>query len=302
MNSADNGQQGESTQWQQLRLLLPADQQQAASDLLTAAGALAVTLEEPGDEALYEPLPGAMPLWKKTALVALFPASMDLAAVRRLLENFGEVSLELIAEQEWERAWLVHWQPRCFGERLWVVPSWDRQPREGPTMLLDPGLAFGTGNHPTTALCLQWLAENPPQGQRVVDYGCGSGVLAVAACCLGANHVLAVDIDPQALVATRSNAELNHVTEQVTPLLAEQTSPQLAEPVDLLIANILLQPLCELAPAFAEMLKPGGNLVISGLLTEQAEAVVEIYRPWFEVDHITELDSWIRIKGVRRDE
>ncbi|RLA05952.1 MAG: 50S ribosomal protein L11 methyltransferase [Gammaproteobacteria bacterium] len=291
----------EADAWQQLRITLPATQQEAASDLLTGAGALAITLEDPGDDALYEPLPGEMPLWQQVTLVGLFPQAMDLTAIRQLLSNFGAVELERLVEREWSRVWLDDWQPLCFGGRLWVVPSWDEQPRSGTRLLLDPGLAFGTGTHATTALCLEWLAEHQPVSQRVIDFGCGSGVLAVAACCLGAETALAVDIDPQALVATASNAQLNGVAEQVVTLMADKFSPSMYSQADLLVANILFKPLSELAAKFAQMLKPGGNLVLSGLLSAQAEAITDLYRPWFDMECATELNGWIRIRGVRRN-
>lgn len=300
VNSA--GAEDQQSAWQQLRMILPAQQQEPASTLLTAAGALAISLEDPGDDALYEPLPGEMPLWQQVTLVALFNQSINLTALQQLLSNFGAVELEILADQEWSRSWLQHWQPRCFGGRLWVVPSWDGEPRQGTRMLLDPGLAFGTGSHATTALCLEWLAEHPPSGQRVIDYGCGSGVLAVAACCLGAESVLAVDIDPQALTATRSNAGVNDVSSRVQTVAAEKFSMLASAPADLLIANILLQPLSELAETFAACLKPGGDLVLSGLLSTQAETIAGVYRSWFDLQQATELDGWIRITGVRRDE
>jgi len=296
------GRPGEALAWQQLRIILPAEQQQNVGDLLTAAGALAITLQDPGDDALYEPLPGEMPLWSQVTLVALFPQMMDLAAIRQLMSNFGEVEFDRLAEQEWSRAWLQHWQPRCFGGRLWVVPSGDKEPRVGTRLLLDPGLAFGTGSHATTALCLDWLAQHPPSGQRVIDYGCGSGVLAVAACCLGAETALAVDIDSQALAATASNAQLNDVSAQVVTLMAYEPLPPGYAPADLLVANILFKPLSDLVAEFAQMLKPGGDLLLSGLLSAQAEAIANIYRPWFAMDSATELDGWIRIRGVRRNE
>jgi ribosomal protein L11 methyltransferase len=292
----------ESDSWQQLRCTLAAAQQEAASDLFAAAGALAVTLEDPGDDALYEPLPGEMPLWQQVTLVALFPQAMDLAALVQLLENFGEVEHELLAPQPWSRVWLEYWQPRCFGGSLWVVPSWDDTPRNGTRLRLDPGLAFGTGNHATTALCLAWLAQHPPRNQRVIDFGCGSGVLAVAACCLGASRVMAVDIDPQALTATTSNGQLNGISGRLVTLLADQFKVDDHEPVELLVANILYQPLCELAPKFAQMLKAGGDLVLSGLLSAQAEAIAAIYQLWFDMHPAVELDGWIRITGVRRNE
>ena len=293
--------------WQLLRVSLPAQQQDAVSELLTSAGASAITLEGPIDDPIFEPLPGEMPLWEQLSLIALFGCDHNLQPVQQLLALIGDVEQELLEEQEWSRVWLKYWQPSSFGDcpeqqQLWVVPSWDQQERPGYRLLLDPGLAFGTGNHATTSLCLDWLAEHPPKAQRVIDYGCGSGVLGVAALCLGANQVLGVDIDPQALTASRNNAELNGVSSQLITSDVEQITSLNFGMADLIIANILYQPLTELAPKFAQMLVAGGDLVLSGLLSPQADAIVEIYRPWFEMTDVCEFDGWIRVEGVRRDE
>ncbi|MBL4623111.1 MAG: 50S ribosomal protein L11 methyltransferase [Immundisolibacteraceae bacterium] len=293
--------------WQLLRVTLLAAQQEAVSELLTTAGASAITLEGPSDDPLFEPLPGEMPLWEQLSLIALFNRDHNLQPVQQLLALIGDVDHQLLEEQEWSRTWLKYWQPRSFGncaedKQLWVVPSWDQQERPGHRLLLDPGLAFGTGNHATTSLCLDWLAEHPPKGQKVIDYGCGSGVLGVAALCLGADQVLGVDIDPQALTATRNNAELNLVSTRMTTCGVDENTPSEFGGVNLLIANILYQPLTELAEDFAQMLVAGGDLVLSGLLILQADAIIEIYRPWFEMSDVSEVDGWIRVVGVRRDE
>ena len=303
VNLANDSSQG----WQLIRVTLPAQQQDAVSELLISAGASAITLEGPADDPLFEPLPGEMPLWEQLSLIALFDHDQNLQPVQQLLALIGDVEHQLLEEQEWSRAWLKYWQPRSFGDcaaqqQLWVVPSWDQQERPGYRLLLDPGLAFGTGNHATTSLCLDWLAEHPPTGQQVIDYGCGSGVLGVAAICLGANQVLGVDIDPQALTASRNNAELNGVSSQLVTSDVDGVSELAFGQVGLVIANILYQPLTELAANFAQMLVVGGDLVLSGLLSSQADAIIEFYRPWFEITDVSEVDGWIRVVGVRRDE
>ena len=302
-----NTESKQGSGWQLLRVTLPSAQQEAVSELLTKAGASAITLEGPTDNPIFEPLPGEMPLWEQLSLIALFNRDHNLQPVQQLLTLIGDVDHQLLEEQEWSRTWLKYWQPRSFGncadeQQLWVVPSWDQQQRPGYRLLLDPGLAFGTGNHATTSLCLDWLAEHPPTGQKVIDYGCGSGVLGVAALCLGADQVLGVDIDPQALTATRNNAELNKVSSRLATSDVDVGTVSAFGEVNLLMANILFQPLTELAANFAQMLVAGGDLVLSGLLSPQADTIIEIYRPWFEMSDVSEVDGWIRVVGVRRDE
>ncbi|HAC34274.1 MAG TPA: 50S ribosomal protein L11 methyltransferase [Gammaproteobacteria bacterium] len=295
INRQENG-------WQLCRVTLSAQQHETAGELLQSAGALSVTLLGGNQQPVYEPLPGEILLWQQVTLVALFPVGQDLAPLAELLELLGPVECEYLAEQEWSRVWEQYWQPRCFSDRLWVVPGWDRQPRGGVQLRLDPGLAFGTGSHPTTALCLSWLAEHLGSGRRVVDYGCGSGVLAVAALLLGAESAIAVDIDPQAVLATRANAEANGVSDRLLAASVEDFDHGDSVEVDLLVANILCQPLLELAPRFSALLRAGGDLVLSGLLNDQADRVSQAYEPWFDIGEIVQQDGWIRITGIRRND
>ena len=280
-------------------------QTQALADALSDAGALAVTLQDGADQPLFEPLPGATPLWSQTRVIGLFEANIDIDGVaQQISAQLASGPLppwraEALEDKDWEREWMDSYQPIPFGKRLWIVPSWHTPPQpDAVNILLDPGLAFGTGTHPTTALCLEWLDAHLQPGIDVIDYGCGSGILAIAALLLGAEKAIAVDNDPQALLATRSNAENNGVLGQ----LAITAPAQLGTPcVDLLLANILAQPLIELAGHFAELVKPGGDIVLSGILKEQAAAVSAAYAPWFDMAPASARDDWVRLAGQRNE-
>lgn len=287
--------------WLQLTFYSTKEKAEALADLLSEAGAAAVTMQDAADQPLYEPPPGATPLWQLTNVVGLFEESTDGDAVVQQLQaqwqgEFPDYRSEVLQDQDWERAWMDDFKPMRFGERLWIVPSW-HEPPEGDTVniLLDPGLAFGTGTHPTTRLCLEWLDGNEIEGKTVIDYGCGSGILALAAALLGAASVIGVDNDPQALVATLDNAARNGVTIQV---YLPKEAPQ--EPVDILVANILAGPLIELAPRLAALVREGGALALSGILPEQAEGVAGAYSEWFAMQPAVEHDGWIRLEGTKR--
>jgi ribosomal protein L11 methyltransferase len=302
-----------------LQLILPIGPADPApyEDALLAAGACAITLEDEGDDPVLEPLPGTTPLWPRVRLKALFDGATNpeelLSTLRaelggELARSLAGASFETLADRAWEREWLKDFKPMRFGRRLWICPG-GQQPdeaqlrgTESPVLIeLDPGLAFGTGTHPTTALCLEWLDAAPLGGKRVIDYGCGSGILAIAAARLGAAGVLAVDIDPQALLATRDNAERNGVAQLIESRLVEDGADDSgAEPADILLANILAGPLESLAPTLAARVRPGGLLVLSGILREQAEAVATRYAPWFDIGPVVVRDDWARLDGVRR--
>jgi len=287
--------------WLQLTFYSTKDSAEALADLLSEAGAAAVTMQDAADQPLYEPPPGATPLWQLTNVVGLFDEGVDAEAIVAGLRaqwsgEFPDYRSETLADQDWERAWMDDFKPMQFGRRLWIVPSWHDAPdADAVNILLDPGLAFGTGTHPTTRLCLEWLDAQDLQGRTVIDYGCGSGILALAAALLGAESVLGVDNDPQALVATLDNAARNGVSIQVyLPKEAPQT------PADILVANILAGPLIELAPQLAALVKAGGAIALSGILPEQAEAVSNAYSGWFEMQPPVEHDGWIRLEGNKR--
>jgi ribosomal protein L11 methyltransferase len=275
-------------------------------DALLDAGASSITLEDEGDDPVLEPLPGTTPLWPRVRVKALFDGTLDAEQLLEALqasigEPLGRAYFETLADRAWEREWLKDFKPMRFGNRLWICPGGQRptgDPGAAAVLIeLDPGLAFGTGTHPTTALCLEWLDSADVAGQRTIDYGCGSGILAIAAAKLGATAVDAVDIDPQALIATRDNAERNGVAHLIAPQLVADAS---LAPADILLANILAGPLESLAPAFAALVKTSGRLVLSGILRNQAEAVATRYAPWFDIGPVVVRDDWARLDGVRR--
>lgn len=291
--------------WRQIAVLSDAAHAERLSEWFDEAGAVSVTFEDAADQPLFEPKPGETPVWDATRVIALFEADADLDAVHaRMLRHAGGAPLsnwreEVLADQAWERVWLEHFRPMRFGRRLWIIPSGFPEPDEAGAVPihLDPGLAFGTGTHATTALCLEWLDGCELGGKTVLDYGCGSGILAVAALALGAAQAHGVDIDPQALIATRDNGEKNGVAERLR-LYAPQELPA-DFPADVLLANILANPLIELAPLLAGHVRPGGWIVLSGLLREQAEKVAAAYRPFFALDAPRFRDEWVRLSGRR---
>lgn len=311
----------------QLTLAVGAADPAPFEDALLAAGALSITLQDAADNPVLEPAPGTTPLWPSVRVKALFDANADARVIATLLRAELQASLpdaatyapilqtldfESVADRAWEREWLKDFHPMRFGRRLWICPDGQR-PAPDDTLNavpdtvierqdvcyidLDPGLAFGTGTHPTTALCLEWLDGAPLRGKAVIDYGCGSGVLAIAALKLGATSALAVDIDPQAVIATHDNAQRNGVADRLTVCTVEQMR---ARPAHLLLANILAEPLMSLAPRLAELVLPGGALVLSGLLAHQAPAVAMPYQPWFDIEPMTVRDDWARLSGKRR--
>jgi ribosomal protein L11 methyltransferase len=270
-----------------------------------ALGAIALSLSDAGDEPLLEPAPGETPLWRETRLGALFAESVDpaliaatLTAVLGLAED--AIRCEWVADRVWEREWLKDFRPMRFGRRLWVCPVGQQPPDPAAIVLeLDPGLAFGTGTHATTALCLEWLEAHLAAGSTVLDYGCGSGILALAALKLGASDATAFDIDPQALVATRDNAARNALAGHLT--IAESAGA-LAGPFDLVLANILAGPLMTLAPELARLCRPGGVVLLAGLLDAEAAEVAEVYGPCFDIGTAARRDGWTALAGRRRAE
>ncbi|MCU0835364.1 MAG: 50S ribosomal protein L11 methyltransferase [Chromatiaceae bacterium] len=285
--------------WLQVRLTTDAEHLPLIEAALTNAGALAVTLDDAGDDPQLEPAPDAQPLWARLRVTGLFadePATRErVAAIAGVLGD--EATIERIEDRPWERAWLADFRPTRFGARLWVCPR--GQAPEDPRAVvveLDPGLAFGTGHHATTALCLEWLDGAELTGRRLIDYGCGSGILAIAALRLGASRAVAVDHDPQALEATRANAAANGVADR---LLVCAPDALAGEPAELLVANILAAPLIELAPRFARLVRPGGPLALSGLLAGQVPAVSAAYRADFALDPPHLRDDWVLLSGRR---
>jgi ribosomal protein L11 methyltransferase len=278
----------------------------AAYGACVACGAVAVTLSDAGDTPVLEPLPGEVRLWDSTQVRALFPADGPQAAqglLRALSVTLGlaceTLRLERVPEKAWEREWLKDFHALCFGARLWVCPHHERvADPQAVIVWLDPGMAFGTGTHATTALCLEWLDRHVRGGERVIDYGCGSGILALAAVKLGAAHAHCFDIDPQALIATRDNAADNAIAAHVTPCAS---AAELPAGVDLLVANILAAPLCALARDFARLVRPGGTLVLAGLLDDEAHEVTRANSACFDMQPCGLRAGWVALSGRRRE-
>jgi ribosomal protein L11 methyltransferase len=277
-----------------------------AEELLLASGAQSVTQVDAADDPVLEPAPGEAPLWPRTRTVGLFDDGHDLApaitALRETLPDGREaiITTAALEDQEWVRIWLRDWQPLRFGQRLWVCPRAkldEITSRDAVVVALDPGLAFGTGTHPSTALCLEWLAGADVAGRSVLDYGCGSGLLAIAALKLGAARATAVDIDPQALTATRENAETNGVADRLTVLAA---ADYVEQPHDVTLANILAGPLAQLAPRLVASTRPGGTLVLAGLLPAHVPGVQRAYAAAVDWRPQVEREDWVRLVGQRR--
>ncbi|MDG1388223.1 MAG: 50S ribosomal protein L11 methyltransferase [Halioglobus sp.] len=290
--------------WIQLRLDTHPEQVEQLEELMLASGSVAVTLEDNADQPVLEPAVGETPLWGQTRLTGLYPADTDMKATlahfpAELLAQCNQ-RIEILEDKDWEREWIKHYQPMQFGQRLWVCPSWLEPPEpDAVNLLLDPGLAFGTGTHPTTALCLAELDGMNMEQQVVVDYGCGSGILAVAALKLGACEALGVDNDPQALVASKDNAQRNGVDSAVltVALPGQYDADHWQQRADTVIANILAGPLMELSNTLLHCLKPGGTLMLSGLLNTQAPGMIEHYAPWVSLRIAGEHEGWVCLRG-----
>ena len=291
------------TGFRKLTVLATGDQAELIEELFFLADAQAVTLVDDGNSPIFEPPVGCHPVWPRTQLRGLFHDQRpdaeilgDLATYFQRANILIELPKELtpLPELDWVRVSLDQFKPIKIG-RFWVKPSWNDEPTpQGLTILnLDPGLAFGTGMHPTTQLCLEWLSANPPSSQTVMDFGCGSGILGVAAGCLGASQITGLDIDPQALIATEHNASLNHLV--VETLLPDQTPDRT---FDVVVANILANPLIELANTLTKITRPGGKIVMAGLLEEQAGQVRAAY-PAITFDHDQSREGWTRLSGIK---
>lgn len=280
---------------------------EALADALIDAGALSASIEDadagtPNETPQFgEPGSVTTPGWERSRVVALLEPDTD---VDELLEacapaaGLGQVpayALEEVAEQNWVQLTQAQFEPIRVSERLWIVPSWHTAPDpEAIVLVLDPGMAFGTGSHPTTRLCLEWLERSVTPGVSVLDYGCGSGILAIAAARLGAADVLGVDIDPQAVVAARNNAERNEVSARFADSAAE-----IRGQFDIVVANILSNPLKALAPAICSHVRPGGRLALSGILVEQAEELISAYAPWMPLSVADTREGWVCLSGVK---
>lgn len=299
--------------WLELQLTIDAAEQPRAEAALEDLGVLSVTLTDadadtPDEAAIFEPGVGETPLWHSLTLLALFEAERDRRGLVHCLHDAlpglapERIAFREVADQDWERVWMDRYQPMPFGRRLWIYP-WNVEPpkdidKSTVIVRLDPGLAFGTGTHPTTALCLEWLDGLDLKDKSIIDYGCGSGVLAIAALKLGAARATGVDNDPQALTATRNNAARNGVADTLDVRLPDGL-PADAQ-ADVFVANILAGPLGELAPGFASLCKPGAPFALSGILAGQEDELLERYRGCgFTNLRVTHREDWVRIEGVR---
>ncbi|MFB9136497.1 50S ribosomal protein L11 methyltransferase [Vibrio olivae] len=293
--------------WIQIKLNATNQNAEQIGDMLMEeTGALSVTFLDAHDTPVFEPLPGETRLWGDTDILALYDAECDsnwvieqIKTSHMLAQDFA-YKVEQLEDKDWEREWMDNFHPMKFGDRLWICPSWRDIPEpDAINVMLDPGLAFGTGTHPTTALCLEWLEGLDLAGKTVIDFGCGSGILAIAAIKLGAERVIGIDIDPQALQASKDNAERNGVADQLNVFLPQDQPQDLV--ADVVVANILAGPLRELSPVISGLVKPNGVLAMSGVLDTQAQDVASYYQEQFSLDVIKEQNEWCRISGAKRD-
>jgi ribosomal protein L11 methyltransferase len=291
--------------WLQVTLETTRDDAQRLSDALEEAGAMSVSLEGADAEPLFETdWNDTTPVWKQTRVVALFADDADVPAAMRMVATLLSLpappafTSAPVTDQDWVRVWMDRWQPMRFGANLWVVPSWFTPPEpDAANIILDPGMAFGTGTHATTAMCLEWLAAHPPRNLDVIDYGCGSGILAIAALKLGAAHARATDTDPQALAVSHENAERNQVAGRLALCLPDAVPVEAS--ADVVLANILAAPLVQLAPRLTALVRPGGRLVLSGLLANQADEVEAAYAAYFVLERRLH-DGWAMLAGRKR--
>lgn len=291
--------------WLQIRVHANEDTAEKISNMLMATGSQAVTFMDAKDTPIYEPLPGdEVRYWANTIVMGLYEADHDMDKVVTYLKNQPLLSenltykIEALEDKDWEREWMDNYHPMKFGQRLWVCPTWREIPEpDAVNILLDPGLAFGTGTHPTTALCLTWLDSLDLDGKTVVDFGCGSGVLAIAALKLGAKRVIGVDIDPQAIEASAANAKRNGVENQLELYLpADQPTLE----ADVVVANILAGPLKALSEVITAYARKGADIALSGILENQAEQLLEVYGVNCDLEPIAVQEEWVRISGRKR--
>ncbi len=291
--------------WLEISVRVSRENAPLVEELLENQPVLALTLTDDADDPVLEPGVGETPLWPSVCVTALFDVDTPVEPITRLLslvpgiDRPQQVNIREIKDQAWERAWMDRFQPMRFGRGLWILPGKAEIPAEAShTIRLDPGLAFGTGTHPTTHLCLEWIDGFDFSGKRVVDYGCGSGVLGIAAAIKGADYVACVDNDPQALIATVENADRNAVGSVIACFAPERFAPRA---YDVVLANILAGPLVELAPRLAGCVLAGGELVLSGILEAQADEVKAAYEPAFAGLRVRILDGWVLLTGQKRD-
>jgi ribosomal protein L11 methyltransferase len=290
--------------WLQLRINSNRAHFTAIEEILLQVGAMSITVEDSADQPILEPAVGETPLWNETRITGLFSADIDTAATLAAAEaQYGQPLVasrwEILEDKDWERAWMDNFKPMKFGRRLWICPSWIQPPDpSAANLMLDPGLAFGTGTHPTTALCLAWLDSCELKDKVVVDYGCGSGILGIAALLLGARRVIAIDNDPQALIATVENARRNAITPEFISTYLPGDVPTDIQ-ADVVVANILAGPLAELAPMLNALCGKRAELALSGILSNQADTLITRYSQWFSMAPATVQQDWVRLSGSK---
>lgn len=292
--------------WLQIAVNTTKDNATMAEDCLFAAGAQTVTLTDAADQPILEPGPDETPIWNRVVITGLFSSnSNQQQLLDEINHNLGDIKFtcktETLQDQNWTRVWMDHFHAMQFGQRLWVCPLHIEPPEpDAINLRLDPGLAFGTGTHPTTSLCLHWLDQNIKHQDNLLDYGCGSGILAIAACMLGIKQSDGVDIDPQALLATHDNAEVNQVRQKIKTFLADDFQKHHANSqYDIVVANILSGPLAELAPMLANHTKTNGDIVLSGILKEQAAPLIDTYSEYFTMDTPRFEEDWVLLHGIK---
>ena len=289
--------------WLQISFQIEKPQAELISEVLTGLGCLSITYSDTFDDAIYEPSVGQMPLWDNVTVNALFSTEVDQEDIKASIFeicNVNALTSFILKDKVWEDECKKDFHSMKFGENLWVCPSWESQaelPSDAIIINMDPGLAFGTGSHQTTSLCLEYLDNNPPKNIDVIDFGCGSGILAIAAAKLGALRVLAIDNDPQAVISSKDNI-INNQCERIIKTIHSKDEIDF-EGCDLLIANILTNPLIKLAPTFADLVNPDGEILLSGILKKQVDRVVGCYSEYFTNFEVSNIDEWYRVTGTR---
>ena len=293
-----------NTDWIQIKLRTTNQSADTIAELLEQLGALAVSYTDAEDSPILEPKPGERRLWPNTEVTGLLEQGTDpkpiLAVLKQLLGDHIPMVATTLEDKNWIRAWMDQFKPLKFGQHLWICPSWlSVDEKDSVVVMLDPGLAFGTGTHPTTSLCLSYLDSLDLKDKDILDYGCGSGILAIAALKLGAKSATGVDIDEQALIASKENAQRNGVEDKLQLVMGPDKKLDLPQ-FPITVANILAGPLAELEPIIASLTQSGGKLALSGILTEQADSVIEAYSKDFVMNKVKDLDGWALLTGTKK--
>jgi len=291
--------------WLQLRIVSDRDSVARIEKSLMHFGALSVTFEDNADQPIFEPALGETPLWQETRITGLFSADIDSNELAESVRAHAKLKAEqlrwhILEDKDWEREWMSNYHPIQCGNNFWICPSWlTPSDPEAHNLILDPGLAFGTGTHPTTFMCLQWLAAQDCKNRKVMDYGCGSGILGIATIILGAKAFTGIDIDPQALIATKDNAQRNGITEDKFDIFLPDKTP--TKRYSMVLANILAGPLVELSSTLIDLLEVGGKLCLSGVLATQEDAIRKAYSNHIQFDDTIQQDEWICLTGIKAE-